>query len=218
MMDSKNFIAKRVAQELFDGDIVNLGIGIPTLVANHLPEGKRIFVQTENGILGQGSAPEPGKEDKAILDASSACTTVLPGGKFYDSAGAFGLIRGGHVDATVLGALQVDERGNLANWTVPGKMLVGIGGAMDLVTCAKKVIVAMEHTANGKAKIMKNCTFPLTAPGVVDVIITEMGVIDVTDKGLVLREIAPGVSVEDIQAVTEAPLRISDNLKVLSVD
>ncbi|HWR29407.1 MAG TPA: 3-oxoacid CoA-transferase subunit B [Negativicutes bacterium] len=213
MLDVKNFIAKRVAYELNDGDVVNLGIGIPSLVANHVPKGKRVFVQTENGILGQGPAPATGQEDKAILDASSAFTTVLPGGKFYDSAGSFGLIRGGHVDVTVLGALQVDERGNLANWHIPGKMLVGIGGAMDLVTCAKKVIVAMEHTAGGKAKIMKKCTYPLTAPGVVDVIITEMGVIDVTEKGLVLREIAPWATVEGIQAITEAPLKVSDNLK-----
>lgn len=217
MIDVKKFIAKRAAQELHDGDVVNLGIGIPSLVANHVPEGKRIFLQTENGILGQGSAPAPGKEDKSLLDASSAFTTVLPGGKIFDSAGAFGLIRGGHVDATVLGALQVDEHGNLANWAIPGKMLVGIGGAMDLVTCAKKVIVAMEHTTNGEPKIMRNCTFPLTAPHVVDVIITDMGVIDVTDKGLVLREIAPELSVEDVQRVTEAHLLISDNLKIMSV-
>ena len=211
-MDVKNFIAKRVAKELNDGDVVNLGIGLPTLVANYVPEGISITLQAEHGILGSGPAAEPGFEDPDITNAGGFPITVLPGASFFDSATSFAIIRGGHVDVTILGALQVDAKGNLANWMVPGKKVPGMGGAMDLVVGARRVIVAMEHTVKGSIKILEECTYPLTAVGVVDQIITEMGVMDVTPEGLVLREIAPGVTVEQIQAATEAKLIISKDL------
>ncbi|MCQ4923176.1 CoA transferase subunit B [Tissierella carlieri] len=211
-MDKKEFIARRVAKELKDGDVVNLGIGLPTMVANHVPENMTVFFQSENGFIGLGPAPEEGKEDPYIVNAGAQCVTILPGGIFFDSATSFGIIRGGHVDMTVLGALQVDEKGNLANWMIPGKMVPGMGGAMDLVTGAKKVIVAMEHTVKGSHKILKECNLPLTAAGEVNLIITEMGVIEVTKKGLVLKEINPEFTVEEVQAATEAKLIISENL------
>lgn len=212
-MDDKNYIAKRVAQELKDGDVVNLGIGLPTLVANYIPEGVEITLQSENGFLGMGPAPEPGQEDPYLVNAGGLHVTINPGGVFFDSADSFLIIRGGHVDATVLGALEVDEKGNLANWMIPGKMVPGMGGAMDLVTGAKKVIVAMNHTARGNHKILKECTLPLTAVNAVDLIITEMGVMEVTDKGLVLTEINPKYTVEEVQEATGATLIISENLK-----
>lgn len=216
-MDAKTFIAKRVARELRDGDVVNLGIGLPTLVANYLPEDIHITLQAENGILGTGPAAEPGKEDSDITNAGGFPITVLPGASFFDSATSFGIIRGGHVDVTILGALQVDEKGNLASWMVPGKRVPGMGGAMDLVVGARKVIVAMEHAIKGDPKIMKLCTYPLTAVSVVKKIITEMGVMDITEKGIVLTEIAPGLTVEDVQAATDAKLIISEHLKVMDV-
>ena len=217
-MDAKNFIAKRVAKELKDGDVVNLGIGLPTLVANYIPESVLITLQAENGILVTGPAAKPGEEDPEITNAGGFPITVLPGASYFDSATSFGIIRGGHVDVTILGALQVDEKGNLASWMVPGKKVPGMGGAMDLVVGARKVIVAMEHAVKGAPKIMTKCVYPLTAVGVVKQIITEMGVMDVTKDGIVLRELAPGLTVEDVQAVTEAKLIISDTLKVMDTD
>ena len=213
----KEFIAKRVAQELKDGDVVNLGIGLPTAVANFVPEGVNVLFQSENGFVGLGPAPEEGKEDKDIVNAGGQPVTILPGGMFFDSATSFGIIRGGHVDITVLGALQVDEKGNLANWMIPGKMVPGMGGAMDLVVGAKKVIIAMEHTVKGNHKILKECNLPLTAAGEVNLIITEMGVMEVTEDGLVLKEINSEYSVEEVQAATEAELIIPEDLKKMEV-
>lgn len=213
----KNFIAKRVAKELKDGDVVNLGIGLPTLVANYVPEGMDVTFQSENGFLGLGPAPEEGKEDKDIVNAGGQYVTIKEGGMFFDSATSFGIIRGGHVDATILGALQVDEKGNLANWMIPGKMVPGMGGAMDLVVGAKRVIVAMEHTVKGNPKILKECNLPLTAAGEVDLIVTEMGVMEVTDNGLLLTEINPEYTVEDIKNATEAEITVSDNLIKMEV-
>lgn len=215
-MDKKEmqaFIAKRVAQELSDGDVVNLGIGLPTKVAGYVPEGMDITFQSENGFVGLGPTPEEGKEDKDIVNAGGQPVTIKEGGVFFDSATSFGIIRGGHVDMTVLGALQVDQEGNLANWMIPGKMVPGMGGAMDLVVGAKKVIVAMEHTIKGNAKILKECNLPLTAANQVDLIITEMGVMEVRDEGLVLTEINPEFEVEDVKKATEAELIIADDLK-----
>lgn len=213
----REYIAKRVAQEFRDGYVVNLGIGLPTLVANYVPEGMDVVFQSENGIIGVGAAPEAGKEDKDMINAGGGFVTVLPGAQFFDSATSFGIIRGGHVDATVLGALQVDKKGNLANWIVPGKMVPGMGGAMDLVVGAKEVIVAMEHTSKGAVKILDECTFPLTAVGVVDLIITEKGVIKVTPEGLVITEVSPYSSIEDIKASTGTELKVADDVKILSL-
>jgi acetate CoA/acetoacetate CoA-transferase beta subunit len=213
----KDYIAKRVAKELKDGDVVNLGIGLPTLVANYIPKDIEITLQSENGFVGMGAAPKAGEEDSYLVNAGGIFTTVNPGGAFFDSAQSFVIIRGGHVDVTVLGALEVDEKGSLANWMVPGKMVPGMGGAMDLVTGAKKVIVAMNHTAKGNHKILKECTLPLTAVKVVNLIITEMGVMEVIDKGLVLREINPEYTVEDVQKATGAPLIIAEDLKKIEV-
>lgn len=217
-MDVKNFIAKRVAKELKDGDVVNLGIGLPTLVANFVPQGVEITLQSEHGLLGAGPMPEPGKEDPDIINAGGFPITVVPGASYFDSATSFGIIRGGHVDVTVLGALQVDEKGNIANWMVPGKRVPGMGGAMDLVVGAKEVIVAMEHTIKGAPKIMTSCTYPLTAVGVVKKIITEMGVMDITEKGIVLKEIAPGLTVDEVQAATDANLIIPEQLAVMETN
>lgn len=208
----KSFIAKRVAKELKNGDVVNLGIGLPTMVANYVADDKNIFFQSENGFIGLGPKPLEGEEDDRIVNAGAQCVTILPGGVFFDSATSFGIIRGGHVDITVLGALQVDEKGNLANWMIPGKMVPGMGGAMDLVVGAKKVIIAMEHTVKGNHKILKECNLPLTAAGEVDMIITEMGVMEVTEEGLVLKEINPEFTLEEIQEATEAKLIIAENL------
>lgn len=211
-MDKKEFIARRVAKELRDGDVVNLGIGLPTMVPNYVPEGMSAYFQSENGFIGLGPVPNEGLEDPRIVNAGGQCVTILPGGIFFDSATSFGIIRGGHVDMTVLGALQVDEKGNLANWMIPGKMVPGMGGAMDLVVGAKKVVIAMEHTVKGNPKIFKECNLPLTAAGEVNLIITEMGVMEVTEKGLLLTEINPEYTVEEVQAATEAKLIIADNL------
>ncbi len=220
MVDSKMakvIIAKRVAKELKDGQLVNLGIGLPTLVANYIPEGMDITFQSENGMVGMGAAAVAGAEDLDITNAGGQFVTVLPHGAFFDSSMSFSLIRGGHVDITVLGALEVDEEGNLANWIIPGKMVPGMGGAMDLVTGAKKVIVAMQHTGKGEPKILKKCRLPLTAKAEVDLIVTELCVIEVTKQGLVLKEIHKDTTVEEVKSLTEAELIVSDDLKVMEV-
>nr|WP_027308749.1 3-oxoacid CoA-transferase subunit B [Caloramator sp. ALD01] len=213
----REVIAKRVAKEFKDGDVVNLGIGLPTEVANYIDKDVEVILQSENGFIGLGPAPEEGKEDKDLVNAGAKFVTIKEGGACFDSAMSFAIIRGGHVDATVLGALQVDEEGNLANWMIPGKMVPGMGGAMDLVVGAKKVIIAMEHTAKGAPKILKKCTLPLTAAKEVNLIVTEMGVIEVTEKGLLLKEIAPDTTVEEVIRATEANLIISPELKVMEV-
>ena len=211
--DPREIIAKRVALEFKEGDVVNLGIGIPTLAANYLPIGIDIVVQSENGIMGMGPSPAPSDVNPNIQNAGGRPVTITNGAMFFDSAVSFGIIRGGHVDLSVLGALEVDEKGNIANWIVPGKMLSGMGGAMDLVVGAKKVIAAMIHTQNGKAKILKKCTLPFTALGVVNMIITEMGVMEVHPQGLILTEINSDYSVQQIIDATEAKLIISPDLK-----
>lgn len=211
----KEVIAKRVAEELKDGDVVNLGIGLPTMVVNYIDKDVDIMLQSENGFIGLGPAPEAGKEDPYIVNAGCQPVTIREDGAFFDSAMSFTIIRGGHVDATVLGALQVDQEGNLANWMIPGKMVPGMGGAMDLVVGAKKVIVAMEHTAKGNAKILKKCTLPLTAAAQVDLIVTEMGVMEVTKEGLVLKEINPEFTLDEVKAATEAELIIPEDLKTM---
>lgn len=205
----QNYIASRVAKELCDGDIVNLGIGLPTRVANFIPEGIEIILQSENGFLGLGPTPSTDNRDDSIVNAGGQPVTILPGGCFFDSATSFGIIRGGHVDVSVLGALQVDLHGNIANYMIPGKMVPGMGGAMDLVTGARKVIVAMEHTAKGAHKILNACNLPLTAVNAVDLIITEMGVIEVTSEGLKLIEINPEYTLDEVIAATEAPLIVA---------
>ncbi len=212
----KPFIAKRAAQELHDGDVVNLGIGLPTLIPNYLPAGVNVVLQSENGMIGMGPTPEEGKEDPWFINAGGGFVTPVVGACTFDSATSFGIIRGGHVDVSVLGAMQVDEQGDLANWMIPGKKTPGMGGAMDLLVGAKKVILAMEHTAKGNPKILKKCTLPLTAKGQVNMIITEMGVMEITPKGIVLTEINPEFTVEQVQAATEATLIISDNLKKMN--
>ncbi len=213
MADIKEIIARRVAKELRDGDVVNLGIGLPTMVANYIPHDYDVTFQSENGFLGLGTAAEKGKEDVDLVNAGAQYVTVKPGAMFFDSATSFGIIRGGHVDATVLGSLQVDQEGNLANWIIPGVMLPGMGGAMDLVVGAKKVIIAMQHTNKGQHKILKKCTLPFTALKVVNMIVTEMAVLEVTEMGLVLTEINPEYTVEQVREATEAPLIISPKLK-----
>lgn len=216
MMDKnqiREVIARRAALELKDGDVVNLGIGLPTMIPSYLPEGVTVTLQTENGAMGMGVAPAEGKEDRNLINAGGGYITLNPGACTFDSATSFAIIRGGHVNVSVLGALQVDEKGNLANWIIPGKMAPGMGGAMDLVVGAKKVILAMEHTQKGNPKILKECTLPLTAAGQVNLIITEMGVMEITPEGIVLKEINPEFTVEDVQAATEARLIVSPDLK-----
>ena len=213
-MGVKEKIAERIAKELKDGDVVNLGIGLPTLVANYIPEHVNVILQSENGFVGLGPVADESNKNKNIVNAGGQHVTINEGSAFFDSATSFGIIRGGHVDATVLGALEVDEKGNLANYMIPGKMIPGMGGAMDLVSGAKKVIIAMTHTSKGAPKILKECTLPLTAVGQVDLIVTEKGVIEVTKEGLVLKEVAPDVTIEDVINSTEAKLIVSDDLKI----
>lgn len=210
----KGFIAKRVAKELHDGDVVNLGIGIPTLVPSYLPEGVKVVLQAENGTIAAAAAGLYQEADGFHdVDAGGKPSGIAPGGAFIDSATSFGLIRGGHVDATILGGLEVDQEGSLSNWIIPGKKMPGMGGAMDLLVGAKNVIVAMEHTAKGNPKILKKCTLPYTAVHCITKIITEMAVIEVTDKGLLLTEINPEFTVEQVKAATEADLEVSPDLK-----
>jgi len=209
----KGFIAKRVAKELKDGDVVNLGIGLPTLVPNYLPEGIHVTLQAENGTVGSAAASKECPDPIHDVDAGGSPSGIIKGGAFIDSATSFGLIRGGHVDATILGGLEVDEEGSLSNWKIPGKLLPGMGGAMDLLVGAKNVIVAMEHTAKGNPKILKKCKLPYTAVKCITKIITEMAVIEVTPEGLLLTEYNPEFTVEQIQAATEATLIVSPDLK-----
>jgi acetate CoA/acetoacetate CoA-transferase beta subunit len=211
-MDAQSLIAKRIAQELRDGMLVNLGIGIPTLVANFVPKGIHVFFQSENGLIGTGPVPEPGMALPWLTDAGGKPVTALPGASTFDSAMSFGLIRGGHLDLTVLGGLQVDQNGRLANWMVPGKMVPGMGGAMDLVAGAKRVIVAMQHTAKGRPKIVRECSLPLTSDRPVDLVVTELAVIGFPDGRATLLETADGVTVEEVVAATEADLAISPEL------
>lgn len=208
----REVIAKRAAKELHDGDVVNLGIGLPTLVPNYLPKGINVTLQSENGLLGMGPEPEKGIEDINFTNAGGGFITYFPGASCFDSSMSFSIIRGGHVDVTILGALEVDEKGNLANWMIPGKKTPGMGGAMDLIVGAKRVVLAMEHTAKGAHKILSNCNLPLTAASQVDMIITEMGVMNISKDGIVLTEINPEFTVDQVQEATGAKLIISDNL------
>jgi len=208
MMDAKELIARRVAREIRPGTLVNLGIGLPSMVATFVPSDLGVYFQAENGVIGLGARPPEGMEERRLTDAGGGFVSAVPGAASIDSAMSFGLIRGGHLDMTVLGGLQIDESGHLANWKVPGKMVPGMGGAMDLVTGAARVVVAMQHSAKGQSKIVARCTLPLTALRRVDLVVTDLAVIEPTATGLILRERAPGVSVDDIRAATEAALVI----------
>lgn len=211
-MDSKELIARRVAQEIRPGMLVNLGIGLPSLVANYVPTSMGVFFQAENGVIGLGARPPEGMEEPNLTDAGGGFVSAVPGAASIDSAMSFGLIRGGHLDMTVLGGLQVDELGHLANWKVPGRMVPGMGGAMDLVTGAGRVIVAMQHSAKGEAKVLHRCTLPLTAARRIDLLVTDLAVIAPTEQGLVLRERAPGVSLDQIRAATGAQLIVAGDV------
>jgi len=214
-MEPSVIIARRIAQELRDGMLVNLGIGIPTQVANYVPAGIDVFFQSENGLIGTGSVPEEGMHHRLLTDAGGKAVTALPGACTFDSATSFGLIRGGHLDMTVLGGLEVDAAGRLANWTIPGKMVPGMGGAMDLVSGAKRVVIAMQHTAKGKSKIVKECRLPLTSVRPADLVVTELAVIAFPGGRATLLEVAPGVAVADVLAATEAPLTVSSELHTM---
>ena len=216
-MDPQTIIAKRVALELRPGNLVNLGIGIPTLVANYVPPGLNVFFQSENGLIGTGPIPEQGMAHPLLTDAGGRPISALPGASTFDSAMSFALIRGGHVDITVLGGLEVDAEGHLANWMIPGKMVPGMGGAMDLVSGAKRVIVAMQHAAKGKSKIVRKCGLPLTSARSVDLVVTDMAVIGFADGKITLLETAPGVSVAEVMAVTEAELTIPDKVPEMKI-
>jgi acetate CoA/acetoacetate CoA-transferase beta subunit len=212
-MEPQAIIAERIAQELRDGMLVNLGIGIPTLVADYVPAGLHVFFQSENGLIGTGPLPEPGMHHRLLTDAGGRPVTALPGASTFDSATSFGLIRGGHVDMTVLGGLEVDAGGRLANWTIPGRIVPGMGGAMDLVSGARRVIVAMQHTAKGKSKIVKACRLPVTSVRSVDLVVTELAVIAFPEGRATLLETGPGIGVADVLAATEAELRIAADVR-----
>ena len=216
-MDAQTIIAKRIAQELRPGMLINLGIGIPTLVANYVPQGVNVFFQSENGLIGTGPIPEEGMAHPTLTDAGGRPVTALPGACTFDSAISFGLIRGGHVDMTVLGGLQVDVEGRLANWMIPGKMVPGMGGAMDLVTGAKRVVVAMQHTAKGKPKIVKQCSLPLTSTRPIDLLVTELAVIAFSGNRATLVETAPGVTVQEVVTNTDATLNVPEHVRQMSV-
>ena len=216
-MDPQTIIAQRIARELRDGMLVNLGIGIPTLVANFVPKGIHVFFQSENGLIGTGPIPEPGMALPWLTDAGGRPVTALPGASTFDSAISFGLIRGGHVDITVLGGLQVDQQGRLANWMVPGRMVPGMGGAMDLVSGARRVIVAMTHTVKGKPKIVRHCSLPLTSSRPVSLIVTDMAVIEPVAEGLLLRELAPGITVTAVREATGTDLIVPDHVPEMPI-